>query len=186
MRNPDLELLKRLFSYNPETGTLIWRERTEVDCPNPKERKRWNGRYAGKEAFQVKPNGYREGMIFRSAHKAHRVIWALHYGAWPEGDIDHINGKRSDNRIKNLRCVSRKENSRNQRHRTNNTTGVMGVYPHGKRWRVHLGNVHIGVYETIQLAAAARAEAERAAGYHPNHGRNAYAAEHGIELKDAQ
>lgn len=44
----------------------------------------------------------------------HRVIWFLHYGAWPQRTIDHINHDRADNRICNLRDVSQSENNRNQ------------------------------------------------------------------------
>lgn len=37
---------------------------------------------------------------------AHRVIWMAVHGAIPEGyTVDHINGKRSDNRVANLEAV---------------------------------------------------------------------------------
>ena len=41
---------------------------------------------------------------------AHRAAWAIHFGEWPKGEIDHINGDASDNRIINLRVVNRTEN----------------------------------------------------------------------------
>lgn len=175
MSNLDVELLRRLFDYDPETGSLTWRERTEIDCPNEKERKRWNSRYAGREAFQVKDNGYRCGMIFRKPQKAHRVCWAHYYGKWPMNDIDHINGDRADNRISNLRDVTRSENSRNQKRRTD---GYLGVYPHKpNKWRATIcrggKRRHIGIFATIDDALAARKRAEHLYGFHPNHGRPA-------------
>jgi hypothetical protein len=42
--------------------------------------------------------------------------------------IDHINQNRSDNRLENLRWVSRKDNNRNRCMNKNNTTGNQGVF----------------------------------------------------------
>ena len=59
---------------------------------------------------------------------AHRVAWFISTGAWPPGDIDHVNGVRTDNRLCNLRPVSRSENMQNQRRpRGVTATGVLGV-----------------------------------------------------------
>lgn len=61
--------------------------------------------------------------------KAHRIAWFLHYGSWPIGVIDHINGDRIDNRIRNLRDVSVKENNANNVNKLpNSKTGVKGVW----------------------------------------------------------
>lgn len=46
---------------------------------------------------------------------------------FPENDIDHINRDRKDNRINNLREVSRSCNANNQKIRVSNHTGVLGV-----------------------------------------------------------
>jgi hypothetical protein len=51
----------------------------------------------------------------------------MHNGRWPAKDIDHRNGVRSDNRIKNLRLAGRTDNSRNASIRTDNTSGFSGV-----------------------------------------------------------
>lgn len=57
---------------------------------------------------------------------AHRLIWRLAYGHWPESFIDHINGKKSDNRLCNLRLASAAQNSQNASQEKNrlNATGV--------------------------------------------------------------
>jgi len=59
--------------------------------------------------------------------KAHRLIWLYVYGEWPKGEIDHINGIKDDNRIENLRDVSKSINQRNSKMRKNNTSGITGV-----------------------------------------------------------
>lgn len=55
---------------------------------------------------------------------AHRAIWFLHFGRWPNDEIDHINHIRTDNRIENLRDVSHSENARRRIH-----------HRFGKRWQ---------------------------------------------------
>jgi hypothetical protein len=46
----------------------------------------------------------------------HRVVFALHYGRWPEGVLDHINGDPLDNRIANLRECEQWQNAMNKRY----------------------------------------------------------------------
>jgi hypothetical protein len=169
-----IDELRRLVRYDADTGKLTWLERGWDHCPRDGG-KRWNGRYAGKEAFRVTPSGYRYGMIKRRMFRAHRVAWALHYGEWPDMEIDHINGDRADNRIANLRLVTRAENSRNQSSRKNSKSGIVGVCQIRKKWRAFINlngkPRHLGVFDTIEEAIAVRKAAERRAGYHPNHGR---------------
>jgi hypothetical protein len=169
------ELLHKLFKYDPETGSLIWMARSEIDFPNPRDGwKRWNVRYAGKVAFSPNTQGYLDGMIFRKMYRAHTIVWAMHRGAWPEKHIDHINGNRTDNRIENLRDVDRAENARNTRLKSNNRSGVNGVTFRNGRWRANIRagghQIQIGSFDTIAEAAEARRKAEVTCGYHPNHG----------------
>jgi len=178
-------LISLLLRYEAETGKLFWLQRPRIFFKSDREWRRWNTRYAGKEAFSPNTQGYLDGMIFRTMYRAHHVAWALHYGEWPELQIDHINGDRADNRIVNLREVTRSENCRNTRLRSNNTSGVMGVSRHGKRWRAYIHAdgriVHLGVFATVEEAKAARKAAEAEHGYHANHGR----AEDGAQLSEA-
>jgi hypothetical protein len=57
--------------------------------------------------------GYRFVRLDRRLLLAHRVVWAMHYGAWPECDLDHANRDKTDNRIVNLRLAPRSHNVAN-------------------------------------------------------------------------
>jgi hypothetical protein len=91
----------------------------------------WKGRYNNKRAFTTdNGSGYLRSEIGGKSYTAHRVIWAMHYGEWPKGQIDHISHNRSDNRIANLRVVTSDGNAHNRAMNSNNTSGYLGVYWH--------------------------------------------------------
>lgn len=180
---PSPELLRKLLRYEPDTGKLYWRERAPdmfVDGKrNPDAScKMWNKKHAGKEALTTLI-GYRYpgGNIFNRIYYAHRVIWAIFYGEWPSKQIDHINGNRCDNRIKNLRHVSHFENGKNQRLSSNNTSGFCGVswYSARGKWQAHITSkgkkMLLGIFTNKSDAIAARKAAEVKYGFHANHGR---------------
>lgn len=173
---PSRELLRQRLHYDPETGKLFWKPWSEAP-------KGWRGRCEGKEAFNnVKPNGYLCGSITTyldgaavAAHLyAHRVVWKMMNDGEPEF-IDHINGNRQDNRIDNLRNVTRQENAINKRLRSDNASGHHGVWEtqHGS-WRAFIGlggkATLIGTYPTKEYALVARQAAEKVLGFHENHG----------------
>lgn len=180
---PSPELLRKLLRYEPDTGKLYWRKRTHdmfADGKYDAERscKIWNIRFADKEAFtSISAANYACGLIFGRHYLAHRVIWAICNGDWPSEQLDHINGDRGDNRIKNLRSVSHAENGRNQKRPSNNTSGVIGVNWHKfhKKWqsciRLDRKIIHLGYFTDKADAIAARKAAEAKYGFHPNHGR---------------
>jgi HNH endonuclease/AP2 domain len=59
----------------------------------------------------------------------HRVLWCMRNGEIDDGlDIDHIDGNSLNNSVDNLRLVSNTVNNRNTKQRTNNTSGITGVY----------------------------------------------------------
>jgi hypothetical protein len=78
----------------------------------------------------------------------HMLVWFLEKGVWPEQEIDHLNRKKHDNRIGNLRPVTHAVNQKNQKQRDGTISGRQGVFlEKGKYWRADLvvskdGKVH--------------------------------------------
>lgn len=151
MRNPDICLIREILSYCPETGLLTWSKRR---C----------GTKAGTEAG-TEHKGYKRVKVMGRLFLSHRLAWAIHYGEWPEEEIDHINRIRSDNRIENLRKASRSGNMINRKYPTGES-GTTGVSKHRCGWqatiRINKKSVHLGLFKTVEEAAIARTAAEKA------------------------
>jgi len=103
------EYHKNHFNYNPVTGKI-----TRDDRANS------NG--------SLDHYGYLIIKVKGKQFKAHRLAWLLHYGDFPENEIDHINCVRNDNRICNLRDVTRGDNNRYNKKKRNKDTGEFGIY----------------------------------------------------------
>lgn len=170
------EYIRTRLDYSADTGRFTWR-RSE---PHGKA---WNTRFEGKEAFTYKSKrGYLVTNVRYEGKPvlllAHRVAWAHHYGEWPSGQIDHIDGNRLNNRVGNLRDVTSAENAKNMARSSANTSGVTGVYLHSQtgKWTAQINafghKVGLGCFEKWEDAVIARKAAERVLGYHPNHGRS--------------
>lgn len=118
----DHEFLIKILEYDPLTGLLKWRIRSDATG-------QWNGRYAGKYALTTNHSqGYKVGSICDKKVYAHRIAWAIYYGSWPDGEIDHINGIRNDNRIENLRDSKHFQNQCNRGAQSNNSSGLKGAH----------------------------------------------------------
>lgn len=94
------ERLLEVLRYDPETGHFYWRIDVSSSAPRASR--------AGSLC-----NGYRLIQIDGVTYKASRLAWFYVYGCWPEFYVDHINKVRDDDRIKNLRDVTRYVNGRN-------------------------------------------------------------------------
>lgn len=138
----------------------------------------WNTRHAGKPAFAHRAgNGYLHGSLLNQKLLAHRAVWCLATGRWPNATIDHINGNRTDNRISNLRDVDHVQNCRNQPLSRGNTSGFTGVSFDANRnkYAAHITvggrTLHLGRYDTLAEARIARQQANTKYEFHANHGR---------------
>ena len=157
--------LKELLDYNQDTGVFTWK----VNRGPMKD-----GDIAGSVS---KFTGYIKIMISGTNYFAHRMAILYVSGFWPKDESDHINGNRADNRINNLRLVSRSVNSRNLAKRIDNTSGCTGVHLDSisSKWRAEIvfnhKRIYLGLFTDKNDAIKARKDANIKYGFHPNHGR---------------
>lgn len=181
---PSPEDLRQLLVYDQQVGSFIWKKRDASLFTNSGQHtaehncRVWNAKYAGSPAGAIDRSvGYLRISVFHRKLWAHRVAWMMVYGEAPNGQIDHINGDKLDNRISNLRVVTMTENRRNQRRPRNNRSGYVGVAwnPKNRNWNARIGvggrTLHLGSFECIDDAIAARKAGEARVGFHQNHGR---------------
>lgn len=157
-----------VLDYEPETGVFIW-----------KKPRCWKAK-VGSPAGGLRPDGYLSTMLLGKRYLLHRLAWFYVHGKWPEHEIDHINGCRTDNRISNLRDVSTAENRHNidRAFSTNKSCGVLGV---SKRKNIKQKTPYIaqimangkrrvvGYFNTAEAAHAAYLKAKDE--LHPTHKR---------------
>lgn len=98
----DAAYARSIFDYDPATGVIVWKVRT-----GPRA-------IVGQRVGRVREkDGYRQVMHMGKMILEHRLAWLLHYGEWPENELDHRDGQRANNAIDNLRPATRTENNRN-------------------------------------------------------------------------
>lgn len=140
--------LRELLSYDASTGIF-------------KNRITRNGRaIAGQVVGSRHSDGYLTVMLEGKNHLAHRLAWLHTHGEFPIGQIDHINRNKSDNRIANLRDVSRSKNQQNKTEASsNNKTGFLGVVSHKGKFRAVIKaggkRTYGGSFDTAELASEA-------------------------------
>jgi hypothetical protein len=148
------EQLRQWLAYDAETGRLTYKVRRGCMA-------------AGKEAGWLMDCGYISVRVAGRTYLAHRVAWLLVHGEWPKGDIDHVNGVKTDNRLANLRDVTTSVNCQNQRRaRRDNSTGYLGVSRYGRRRFIAQigikGRIRkLGVFDDPEIAHAEYLKAKR-------------------------
>ena len=158
----DFQYLRESFTYCPEVGILIRKS-------------------SGKPAKSMDVHGYIQVGYQKKVYKAHRLIWAIIHGKFPDESIDHINGIRSDNRISNLRIVTKQQNSHNQQQKNkNNKSGFTGVCwsKSTSKWQagIHVNGsyIYLGVFTTAEEAHLAYLNAKKI--HHPSAPANLFVA----------
>jgi hypothetical protein len=151
------ERLKELLEYDQESGVWVWR------CAIMGQTK--PGQIAG---TLNKGHGYIIIGVDNKLYKAHRLAWLYMTGEWPNGQIDHVNMVRADNRWSNLRVASRSQNAANGLARRNNKSGFKGVhwYEPTKNWTAQIcvkgEKIYLGRFPTAEVAHEIYVEAAKA------------------------
>ena len=155
-RLPSIDLLRKLFAYNPNTGAIRHRFTKSHNAQ------------AGELAGTVDKNG-RRFIAAKPFEKiaASRVAWAMYHGKWPTGVVDHKDKNPSNDRITNLRDTNQQQNVINSSVRAKSRSGCRGVAWDKSRnkWvaRIKAGDEHVflGRYDTKGEAISARLNAEK-------------------------
>jgi len=147
--------IKSLLHYQPETGLFT--------CISKRR-----GSKIGDIVGYLRKDGYLQINILGRSYASHRLAWLYMFGEFPKNDIDHIDGCKTNNRICNLRDVTRAQNHQN--HRTahkDNASGYLGVHFYKKKnkygSRIFIGgkDIWLGYFDTPQTAHEAYLNAKR-------------------------
>lgn len=161
------ETLRDSLDYCPESGRFSWK------VGRGRARR---GDLAGCVAKNNRGYAWVQIRLLGKLYSAHRLAWLHFYGEMPRGEIDHVNGDATDNRIQNLREVTHAENSRNQPMKSSNASGVTGVYweQRTRKWRgevkVDGQKFRVGRFANIDDAASAVTRFRADKGFSPRHG----------------
>ena len=138
------EYLRNILNYNSFTG--IWTKNKKI-------------------AGYLTKQGYIIIQIDYIKYYAHRLAWFYMKGEWPPNEIDHIDKVKSNNRFNNLRLATSRQNSFNVNIRSNNTSGIKGVYwnKSHKKWQAQIKQagkqIYLGRFINKEEAGKAVAEA---------------------------
>jgi hypothetical protein len=137
--------VKELFVYSPITGVMTRR----ID---------W---YKGKKGDVIGSrhnHGYLQARVDGRTYLIHRLAFLYMEGDMPE-EVDHVNGKRDDNRWDNLRPCTKSTNALNSKRSSRNKSGAKGVHwcKRDNKWiaKIHIGGVSrkLGYFDSLDEAA---------------------------------
>lgn len=147
--------IEQLLDFNPSEGVFTWKVN------------RGGSAKKGSIAGGIDSKGYRQIRIDMKLYLAHRIVWLLTHGIWPDHDIDHIDRNPLNIRPDNLRRCSDSENQQNVGTRADNKSGAAGVYLCKKtlKWKAHITlkgkTIHLGTFSSFGNALNARLLAKK-------------------------
>lgn len=142
--------LKQLLNYDPLTGILTWK-------------KNHFSVKIGQIAGAVDDRGYRRISVNGKSYLAHRIAWTFIHDAWPNNQIDHINGNRDDNRATNLRDVTNRTNIINSyKHRNGKLPGATYLKRLKQRKHPWQAQIRMNGRQTFLGCFATKEEAHKA------------------------
>lgn len=118
---PTQQEVRDQFGYDPDSGELWWKVSKQKRKPL--------------HIKNVRPDGYQQLRFNGNSYLTHQIIWVWFHGYYPEYEIDHIDRDPTNNKIGNLREVTRQCNLRNRGVPCHNTSGVVGVRWDGGKYR---------------------------------------------------
>lgn len=159
------EYVRQVLDYNPETGDMIWRERPVTHFRKGKHsaervRDMWNATWVGKIAGATGDQGRKLIRLDGHLYKAHRLIWLWMMGDWPDGEVDHRDLNKGNNRWTNLRLATHAQNNMNKPLQKNNVSGLKGVSwsSRDKAWAAEVRDQAVRLrkagFKSKELAAA--------------------------------
>ena len=144
----DIALLRSIFHYDATGGVL-----TRITARG--------NRRAGAQVGVMSSHGYLTVEIEGRQFGVHRVAWAIYFGCWPELQLDHIDGNRTNNRIANLREATVSQNIANSRNYERKHRLPRGVYVQRGRITARVNETYLGQFKTVEAAAVAAREARK-------------------------
>jgi hypothetical protein len=149
------ERLRTLLSYDPLTGHF-----TRLVSTSSNAR-------AGDVVGRVDAKGYSVINIGGQKFKAHRLAWLASYGKWPTLQIDHIDTKKDNNRLSNLREATGSEQRANTNVTSRNKLGIKGIRRNGNGFAAEIKTngerIYLGTFLTAEIARAAYEKAAKEA-----------------------
>lgn len=163
-KTSNFDFLFEYLRYNETKGEFTWIKRPNKNI------------HLHTRAGTKNSAGYRVISLFGKRYLEHRLAWFFVHGEMPKHEIDHINQIRDDNRISNLRQVTRSENQRNKT-RKDSRVDEVGIWWCRRRKR-YIAEISLNgkkVYQKsftdIDEAISARKAKALELGFHDNHGK---------------
>ena len=156
------EDLAQVLEYRPEENgsSLVWKRDMSTRAKA--------GQRAG---CACKNTGYWVVALNKKRYYAHRLVWILTNGCWPELELDHIDSNKNNNQIENLRECTHSQNCHARKARNVGISGYRGVSWCSKnnKWRAVIGingkKKRLGLFDDPKLAHVAYTNAKAQQAY---------------------